>query len=273
MVLWDHMFVSNHFTQLLDPLLPTDLVITGVVLFLAGLAAGTVNSIAGGGSLFTLPLLIFLGLPPTVANATNRIAVLSGGIGASETFRRSGLVPVSWLKLAAPPALIGAVLGTIAALMVPDLAFQRILSIVLVLAAGWLFWNPIRPPDEGRHFPPAGTARWISRAVFFLVGVYGGFIQAGVGFIVLTITSANGLDLIRGNAVKAPLVFLFTLATVVLFTYSGMINWGMGLALAAGQILGATFGVRLQILKGQDWVRHVLTLIILACAFRLMLMG
>lgn len=244
-----------------------------MVLFLAGLAAGTVNSIAGGGSLFTLPLLIFLGLPPTVANATNRIAVLSGGIGASETFRRSGLVPVSWLKLAAPPALIGAVLGTVAALMVPDLAFQRILSIVLVLAAGWLFWNPIRPPDEGRHFPPAGTARWISRAVFFLVGVYGGFIQAGVGFIVLTITSANGLDLIRGNAVKAPLVFLFTLATVVLFTYSGMINWGMGLALAAGQILGATFGVRLQILKGQDWVRHVLTLIILACAFRLMLMG
>ena len=253
--------------------MPTDLVITGLVLFLAGLAAGTVNSIAGGGSLFTLPLLIFLGLPPTVANATNRIAVLSGGIGASETFRRSGLVPVAWLKLAAPPALIGAVLGTGAALIVPDLAFQRILSVVLVLAAGWLFWNPIRSPDAGRHFPPAGTARWISRAAFFLVGVYGGFIQAGVGFILLTITSANGLDLIRGNAVKAPLVFLFTLATVVLFTYSGMINWGMGLALAAGQILGATFGVRLQILKGQDWVRHVLTLIILACAFRLMVMG
>ncbi len=253
--------------------MPTDLVITGLVLFLAGLAAGTVNSIAGGGSLFTLPLLIFLGLPPTVANATNRIAVLSGGIGASETFRRSGLVPVAWLKLAAPPALIGAVLGTGAALIVPDLAFQRILSVVLVLAAGWLFWNPIRPPDAGRHFPPAGTARWISRAAFFLVGVYGGFIQAGVGFIVLTITSANGLDLIRGNAVKAPLVFLFTLATVVLFTYLRMINWGMGLALAAGQILGATFGVRLQILKGQDWVRHVLTLIILACAFRLMVMG
>ena len=253
--------------------MPTDLVITGVVLFLAGLVAGTVNSIAGGGSLFTLPLLIFLGLPPTVANATNRIAVLSGGIGASETFRRSGLVPVSWLKLAAPPALIGAVLGTVAALMVPDLAFQRILSIVLVLAAGWLFWNPIRPPDEGRHFPPTGTARWTSRAAFFLVGVYGGFIQAGVGFIVLTITSANGLDLIRGNAIKAPLVFLFTLATVILFTYSGMINWGMGLALAAGQILGATFGVRLQILKGQNWVRHVLTLIILACALRLIVIG
>ena len=253
--------------------MPTDLVITGLVLFLAGLAAGTVNSIAGGGSLFTLPLLIFLGLPPTVANATNRIAVLSGGIGASETFRRSGLVPVAWLKLAAPPALIGAVLGTGAALIVPDLAFQRILSVVLVLAAGWLFWNPIRPPDAGRHFPPAGTARWISRAAFFLVGVYGGFIQAGVGFIVLTITSANGLDLIRGNAIKAPLVFFFTLATVILFTYSGMINWGMGVALAAGQILGATFGVRLQILKGQDWVRHVLTLIILACAFRLMVMG
>ena len=253
--------------------MPTDLVITGLILFLAGLAAGTINSIAGGGSLFTLPLLIFLGLPPTVANATNRIAILSGGIGASETFRRSGLVPVAWLRLAAPPALIGAVFGTGAVLMVGDLAFQRILSVVLVLAAGWVFWNPIRPPDEGGHFPPTGAASWTSRAGFFFVGVYGGFIQAGVGFIVLTITSANGLDLIRGNAIKAPLVFLFTLVTVVLFTYSGMINWGMGLALAAGQVLGATLGVRLQVLKGQEWVRHVLTLIILACAVRLMVMG
>ena len=133
--------------------MPIDLVMTALILFLAGLAAGIVNSIAGGGSLFTLPLLIFLGLPPTIANATNRIAVLSGGIGASETFRRSGLISVAWLKLAAPPALIGAVIGTGAALMVGDLAFQRILSVVLVLAAGWMLWNPIRPP-EGSHFPP-----------------------------------------------------------------------------------------------------------------------
>lgn len=246
---------------------------TALILFLAGLAAGIVNSIAGGGSLFTLPLLIFLGLPPTIANATNRIAVLSGGIGASETFRRSGLISVAWLKLAAPPALIGAVIGTGAALMVGDLAFQRILSVVLVLAAGWMLWNPIRPPEEGSRFPPEGIKSWIARSAFFLVGVYGGFIQAGVGFIVLTITSVSGLDLIRGNAIKAPLVFLFTLVTVILFTYSGMISWWIGLALASGQVLGAALGVHLQILKGQAWVRRILTLVILACAIRLMLMG
>jgi len=249
-----------------------DLVITALVLFLAGLAAGIVNSIAGGGSLITLPLLIFLGLPPTVANATNRIAVLSGGIGASETFRRSGLISVAWLKLSAPPALIGAVIGTGAALMVGDLAFQRILSVVLVFAAGWMLWNPIRPPEEGGNFPPEGIKSWIARSAFFLVGVYGGFIQAGVGFIVLTITSVSGLDLIRGNAIKAPLVFLFTLVTVILFTYSGMISWWIGLALASGQVLGAALGVHLQILKGQAWVRRVLTLIILASAIRLMLL-
>ena len=96
--------------------------------------------------------------------------------------------------------------------------------------------------------------------------------RAGVGFIVLTITSVSGLDLIRGNAIKAPLVFLFTLVTVILFTYSGMISWWIGLALASGQVLGAALGVHLQILKGQAWVRRVLTLIILASAIRLMLL-
>jgi uncharacterized membrane protein YfcA len=246
--------------------------LTVAVLFVAGFGAGVINSIAGGGSLFTLPLLIFLGLPPTVANGTNRIAVLSGTLGASTTFHRRGLVPGAWLRLALPPALAGVVLGTWAAVVVGDLAFQRILAVVLVLVAAWTVWKPTRAPQEGNPEPPGGRRAWLVRGAFFAVGLYGDFIQAGVGFIVLAITSANGLDLLRGNAMKAPLVCFFTLVALVLFALSGVVSWLMGISLASGQILGAVAGVRLQVLKGQAWVRNVLTAVIVIFAIRLLLM-
>jgi uncharacterized membrane protein YfcA len=256
----------------LERALPIDLV-SIAILFFAGLAAGTINSIAGGGSLFTLPLLIFLGLPPTVANGTNRIAIVSGSIGATMSFRRRGLIPLPWLKLAAPPALLGVVLGTWGAARIGDLAFQRILAVVLVVAAVWVVWNPMKPPTEGNPPPPDGGAGWLARGVFFAIGLYGGFIQAGVGFMVLGLTSAHGLDLIRGNAIKGPLVLVFTTLAVVLLAFSGLVDWVMGLTLASGQVFGAMAGVRLQVLKGQAWVRNVLTAVIIVFALRLLFMG
>src|SRR5210317_1339974 len=114
-----------------------DIITTTLLLFVVGLIAGTLNVIAGGGSLLTLPLMIFLGLPPTVANGTNRVAILIQNIGATSSFHRRGLITGGWLKLAVPPAFVGAGLGTWAALQVGDLAFQRILALVLVGLTAW----------------------------------------------------------------------------------------------------------------------------------------
>jgi uncharacterized membrane protein YfcA len=247
---------------------------TTVALLLgAGLLAGTLNSIAGGGSLMTIPLLIFIGLPPTVANATNRIAIFIGGVGATQSFHRRGLIPLPWVRLGLPPALAGVVIGIWGATRIGDVAFERVLAAVLVVAAAWIIWHPVTPPDHGYPVPPRGTRRWVMIGAFFLVGVYSGFIQAGVGFVFLALMSANGLDLVRGNAFKAAMILVFTGLAVVLFALSDMLDWIAGLNLAAGQFFGAKLGVHLQVLKGQAWVRNVLTVAILAFAVRLLIGG
>lgn len=240
---------------------------------MVGLLAGALNVIAGGGSLLTLPVMIFLGLPPTVANGTNRFAILVQNVGASWSFHRRKLVSREWLTLAIPPALVGVVLGTLAAVRIGDLAFQRILAVVLILAVVWSVWRPITPPAEGEAPPPRGARRWIFAGCFFLVGAYGGFIQAGVGFIVLAVTSAGGLNLVRGNALKVPLILAFTILALGLFAWHGMVHWAMAVALAAGNFLGALAGVRIQIRKGHKWVRNVLTVTTILFAVRLLFGG
>jgi len=247
-----------------------DIVTTSLLLFLVGLVAGTLNVIAGGGSLLSLPVMIFLGLPPTVANGTNRVAILIQNIGAAWSFNRRGLVSREWLFLAVPPALLGAVVGTIAAVQIGELEFQRVLAVILVAAAAWQIWNPVKLQAEGNAERPEGMRRWVFIAAFFLIGVYGGFIQAGIGFLLLAATSAAGFNLIRGNALKVTVVLAFTPLTLVLFAWSGKVDWAMGFALAAGNFLGGLAGVHLQVLKGHKWVRGVVTAVIIVFALRLL---
>jgi len=250
-----------------------DDILTAAMLVGAGLIAGTINSIAGGGSLLTLPLLIFIGLPSTVANATNRIAVLVGGIGATSSFQKRNLIPWAWVRFGLPPALVGVALGTWGAMTIGDVAFERVLAGILVAAAAWMIWNPTPPLADDNPLEPDPTRRWLLGAAFFGLGLYSGFIQAGIGFLFLALLAANGLDLVRANAVKVPLILAFTVLAVAIFTYNGLMDWEAGFMLAAGQFFGAKLGVRLQVLKGQDWVRKVLTVTIVVFAVRLIVGG
>ncbi len=250
-----------------------DIITTSLLLFLVGLVAGTLNVIAGGGSLLSLPVMIFLGLPPTVANGTNRVAILIQNIGASWSFHRRGLVSRDWLIIAVPPALLGAILGTIAAVQIGELEFQRLLAVILVAASAWSIWNPIKLQPEGDAPLPVGARRWAFVAAFFLIGAYGGFIQAGIGFILLAATSAAGFNMIRGNALKVTVVLAFTPLALVLFAWNGKVDWAMGFALAAGNFLGGLAGVHLQVLKGHKWVQGVVTVVIIIFAIRLLFAG
>ena len=224
---------------------------TVLILLAVGLISGAMNVIAGGGSMLTLPVLIMLGLPANVANGTNRVAILAQNVGATWSFHRLGLVSGAWLRLGVPPALVGAALGTWVALHIGDLAFERILALVLVLAAGWIVWRPMPSVAEVNMPPPGGGKGWVLRFLFFGLGLYGGFIQAGMGFIVLAVTTGFGLDLIRSNAVKVTLVLAFTPLALAIFAYNGRVEWITGLVLAVGTFIGALVGVRLQVLKGQ----------------------
>jgi len=242
------------------------------LLFAAGLVAGVLNVIAGGGSFLTLPILMFLGLPAGVANGTNRVGILLQNVGAVWSFQRDGVLDLRSLLWAALPSIPGAVVGVWLALIVSDQAFQRILALLMVTLSLWTLWSKRR--TDLANATAAGTALSSARLAsvalaFFFIGVYGGFVQAGVGFLILAATTALGLDLVRGNAVKVLTVLCFTALSLALFAWNGRVDWLMGLVLAAGTTTGGIIGARLTVLKGHRWVRTVVTVAMVAFALKL----
>ena len=230
------------------------------LLELAALAAagiaGTINVVAGGGSFLTLPLLLFLGLPAAVANGTNRVGVLLQNVSAVWAFRRHGALDTGWAFGVSLPAMGGAVVGAWLALAVPDFAFARLLSTAMLGLTAWSIWSARRAAGRARD---RRLPRWAVWPGFFLVGVYGGFIQAGVGFFILALTTAGGLDLLRGHAVKVFGVLLMTLLSLAIFGGAGAVDWPRGGALGLGNLVGGLLGVRLAVLHDQRWLEHVVT--------------
>jgi uncharacterized protein len=231
----------------------------------AGLVAGVLNVLAGGGSFLTLPLLLFLGLPAAEANGTNRVGVMVHGMGAVWGFHRHRVLNWQWALGVSVPALAGAALGAWAALVVPDPAFRRILSVAMLALT---LWTVAAPSYAART---EVRAAWSPAVVagLFVVGLYGGFLQAGVGFLVLAVTSFAGLDLVRGNAVKVLSVLALTLLSLAIFAGSGAVHWWYGLALGVGNLAGALIGVRLTVLRGHRWLQRVVTATIIVFAIAL----
>jgi uncharacterized membrane protein YfcA len=242
-----------------------------LLLFGVGCVAGTINLLAGGGSLLTLPVLIFLGLPPTVANGTNRVAILMQNVGAVTSFRRHGLVEWGWIKTAALPGALGAVLGSWLGTQMDDDAFRRILAMVMMAVALYTILDPFGRAEGGDKLDPElfPLGRVGLSIAFFVAGVYGGFIQVGVGFILLGIAAGAGLDLVRGNALKVLIGLGFTVPALVIYSRSAMVDWQLGAALGAGNLVGGLLGVRLNVLKGQSWIRGAVTVAVVVMAIRL----
>lgn len=240
-----------------------------LLLFAAGLVAGTLNVVAGGGSFLTLPILILMGLPPTMANGTNRVGILIQNVGAVWRFKRHGLVERRWIWLAALPTAAGAVGGSLIAIWIEGETFKRILAFLMVAVTLYTLWDPLRSrrgAGEGTEPRLGGAAVSLG---FFLVGIYGGFVQAGIGFFLLAVTTMAGYDLVKGNSLKVFCVLLFTPLSLGIFAWQGQVAWIPGLALGAGTVLGAFMGVRLTILKGHRWIRGVVTLVVILLALKL----
>ena len=236
-----------------------------LLLVAAGVVASILNVVAGGGSFLILPILIFLGLPSVVANGTNRVGVLMQNLSAIWGFHSARVLDWRWALTASVPALIGSAIGSWAALYVGDELFRRILAIVMVaITIATLF-----APDPRPHAAARSSRSWLVAAGFLLVGIYGGFLQAGVGFLVLAITTWSGMDLVRGNAIKVVSVLLLTVLSLAIFAMNGSIHWPMGAALAVGNTVGGIIGVRLAVTKGHRWLKSVVTVTIIAFAVRL----
>ena len=240
-----------------------------LALFGIGAFAGVINILAGGGSLLTLPMLIFLGLPATVANGTNRVGILFQNITAIGGFRRQRMLPMRLALLCTLPALAGSYLGATWAVEIPDRLFERLLALIMI---GILIFMLVDPMKNRRiremHFTPLRTAALV--VSFFVIGIYGGFVQAGVGFLIITGLLAHGLDLVRINAVKVFVVLVFTILALGVFVVHDQVNWPLGLALAAGNATGGWAGTRLAIKKGHDWIKKVVSLTVFLFALKLL---
>ncbi len=240
------------------------------LLFVVGVVAGILNILAGGGSLLTLPLLIFMGLPSAVANGTNRIAILCQNIFAIRGFRKRGVMPLQLALLCTPPALLGSWLGANLAVNIDDQVFNRVLALIMI---GVLIFTAIDPMkrfrQENIHF---GLWRKVMLVIsFFGVGIYGGFVQAGVGFLVITALLIHGLDLVRINAIKVLVIFAYTFVAFGVFIYYGQVDYFLGFALAAGTSVGGMIGPKLAVDKGHDWLKKVVSVTVLAFALKLLL--
>lgn len=246
-----------------------------LALFAAGLAAGALNVIAGGGSFLTLPVLIFAGLPATVANGTNRIGILLQNVGAVWGFHRHRKLDWRWTATTAVPAAVGALAGTWLALQVSDDAFRRILAFLMVAVTLWTLLSRDRPQEAETEAPtpPTGWRNLALMAGCLGVGVYGGFVQAGVGFLALAVLGMAGLDLVRGNALKVLIILLFTVLSLTIFAWQGKVEWLPGLVLGAGTLAGGQIGVHLTVLKGHRWVRMVVTAAVIVFAVLLWFRG
>ncbi len=240
-----------------------------LILVAAGVLAGFINVVAGGGSLITLPLLIFLGLPSTVANATNRVAIFSQNIFAVAGFRSKGVSAFPYSYYIAISALLGAIIGAKISVDLDDALFNRIIAIVMILVLVLTIFNPATTrPDSQERTDPKSTILGVF--AFFFVGLYGGFIQAGIGFIMIaTLTRVNRFSLVKTNSAKVFVALVYTFAALVVFVIEDVIDWPHGLALAAGNSLGGWFASRWSVKKGDKWIKRFLIVTVSAMATKL----
>ena len=245
------------------------------VVFTVGVIAGFINTLAGGGSLLTLPMLIFLGLPTAVANGTNRLAIMVQCLFAVAGFKRKGISDFKLSILLSVPALMGAIVGAQIAVDMSDVLFKRILAIIMLLVLGLILWNPAKRWNNKLKYGGSTVSLGRNRLIltmmaFFFIGIYGGFIQAGVGFIIIAaLTTICRLSLVDTNSNKVFVVGIYTIFAVIVFAFNSKICWTMGLALATGMGLGGWIGSHWAVAKGERWLRLILAICIVAMAMKL----
>jgi uncharacterized membrane protein YfcA len=230
-----------------------------------GFAAGFINTLAGSGSLLTLPLLILLGLPANVANGTNRVGVLLQGIVSVATFRRRGALPLagSWKLIV--PSVVGGVIGAELAVDLDEQLLRQTIGVLLLVLLAVMLLNPER--WIASRVAPREARLLVEVPLFFAIGVYGGFIQVSVGlFLLAGLVLGAGYNVIGANAMKNLLVLVFTAAALVVFIVNDQVEWRFGLLLGAGQAAGAWTAAHFAVKRGAGFVRWFVVVITVGSA-------
>ncbi len=237
-----------------------------VLLMGLGFFVGILNVMAGGGSFLTLPSMIFMGMPPALANGTNRIALLMQNVTSVSQFHKHGFSNFRLSFTLGLCTIPGAVVGAFAAVCFDPLWFKRILAILMIIMLPVLFGSRktrVHPSIQHR-------GKLLAHAGALVLGFYGGFVQAGTGpLLIILLFTTLGIDLVRVNMHKVFIIGFYTIPALAVFVLSGQVDWIAGIALGAGNATGAIVGTRMAISGGDRLIRLFVTAAIVIMAVKL----
>lgn len=235
-----------------------------LLILVGGFVAGVINSMAGGGSLITVPLLSLAGVSGTVANGTNRVAVLAQSFSSAWGYQRKGVGDRAKTLAVLFPAALGGLVGSILASQIDDKVFERLFGALMLPLLALSIWRP-KTSAAARPWPS-----WLTSVVFVGVGLYAGAVQAGVGMILLLVLSRAGFDLVTANAIKTVVVLAVTLIAVPVFLINGQVRWLEAGLLSLGAASGGYAGANLAVEGGERLIRPVLIVVVLVLASRML---
>lgn len=234
-----------------------------IIIFAIGIVVGFINIAAAGGSLISLPLLIFFGVPSTMANGTNRIAIFVQNLSALYVFYKQKVFEWKLCLKLSLPTIVGAILGSMYAIELPDEAFDKILAIVTMVVLILILFKPHQKVK--RKEVEINTKRMILLMIaFFFIGFYGGFIQAGVGFLIiasLTLLAGN-MSLAQMHSVKTIIITIYLIFSIALFVSSDNIDWGFAVALSLGSLIGGGLGSRFALNISEKYLKIFMIVVI-----------
>lgn len=230
--------------------------IIGVILFFAGALAGFIDSIVGGGGLISLPALMLTNMPVAMCLGTNKLSSVFGSGTAMINFARNKLVDWAFVKWIMPFTLLISMVGAYIAVYVPG-TFLKPLIIVLLLA---VFIVVLTKKDWGTIAQVERKSGWkllAYVAVAIVIGLYDGFLGPGTGVFLIFYFLFMGYDFLGASGNAKVLNTVSNFGSLLMFIYMDQVNYGYGLAVAAGQIIGATAGSKLAMVKGAGLVRFL----------------
>ena len=241
---------------------------SALLLFSVGVISGVINVVAGGGSALTLPVLIFLGLDSALANGTNRIAIVVQNLAAVSSFKKEKYSRFGTSIKLSLLTLPGSIIGAVAAVKMSNELFQKVLAFIMI----GIIISMMLPKSKTVYSGEANKriSFWTHLSMFF-IGFYGGFIQVGVGFLLMAaLHYLMKLNLVYVNMHKVFIVFIFTVPALIVFIATGNINWNLGLSLAAGNGLGAWWAAKISVKKGEGVIKIVLFVAVFIMALKLL---
>jgi len=240
-----------------------------LILVFSGLMVGFINTLAGGGSIISLSVLMMLGLPAPVANGTNRIAIAIHNFVAASSFKRQKVLDTKkgfWLAV---PAMVGSVIGAMIAVDINKEALEKAMAVIMIVMLVFIIYKPQNWIVERTKLVEKKVS-FLQILLFFSIGVYGGFLQMGVGYFLLAALVINaGYELVKANAVKVLIILLYSPFAIFVFLINGQINWAYALTMTIGNVSGALIASKMAVNKGANFVRWVIVVVVVITVLHL----